>query len=95
MRLYVPIILACLAAPAAAQQPAIAALAQSRDADSLRLRRLIALHWDYTMREYPEFATAVGYPGRNGRWTDYSADAVARRKRSLGAARRRLSLPIS
>ncbi len=83
MRLYVPIILACLAAPAAAQQPAIAALAQSRDADSLRLRRLIALHWDYTMREYPEFATAVGYPGRNGRWTDYSADAVARRKREL------------
>jgi uncharacterized protein (DUF885 family) len=83
MRLYVPIILACLAAPAAAQQPAIAALAQSRDADSLRLRRLIALHWDYTMREYPEFATAVGYPGQNARWTDYSADAVARRKREL------------
>jgi uncharacterized protein (DUF885 family) len=83
MRLYVPIILACLAGPAAAQQPAIAALAQSRDADSLRLRRLIALHWDYTMREYPEFATAVGYPGQNARWTDYSADAVARRKREL------------
>ena len=85
MRLCVPIILACLAAPVAAQQPAspIAALAQSRDADSLRLRHLIALHWDYTMREFPEFATAVGYPGQNGRWTDYSADAVARRKREL------------
>jgi uncharacterized protein (DUF885 family) len=85
MRLYVPIILACLAAPAAAQQPAspIAALAQSRDPDSLRLRRLIALHWDYTMREYPESATAVGYSGQNARWTDNSADALARRKREL------------
>ena len=85
MRLHLPIILACLVARAAAQQPAspIAALAQSRDADSLRLRHLIALHWDYTMREYPEFATAVGYPGQNARWTDNSADAVARRKREL------------
>ena len=88
MRLRVPITLACLATlaarvPAAAQQPAIAALAGSRDADSLRLRRLIALHWDYTMREYPEFATAVGYPSQNARWTDYSADALARRKREL------------
>ena len=85
MWLRVPIVLACLAAPAAAQQPVspIAALAQSRDADSLRLRRLIALHWDYTMRQYPEFATAVGYPGQNARWTDNSADALARRKREL------------
>jgi uncharacterized protein (DUF885 family) len=92
MRLRVPpsFAIACLASlaarvPAGAQQPAppIAALAQSRDADSLRLRRLIALHWDYTMREYPEFATAVGYPGQNARWTDNSADALARRKREL------------
>ena len=90
MRLRVSFVLACLVAltgvPAGAQQPPpspIAALAQSRDADSLRLRRLIALHWDYTMREYPEFATAVGYPGQNTRWTDNSAAALARRKREL------------
>lgn len=90
LRVLPPFALACLAVlaariPAGAQQPAlpIAALAQSRDADSLRLRRLIALHWDYTMREYPEFATVVGYPGQNARWTDYSADALARRKRAL------------
>src|SRR4030088_3583436 len=85
MRLRVLIFLACLAAPAPAQQPAspIAALAQSREADSLRLRRLIALHWDYTMREYPEFATAVGYSGQNARWTDNSAGALAGRKREL------------
>jgi uncharacterized protein (DUF885 family) len=51
--------------------------------DSVRLRRLFAQHWEYTMREYPEFATAVGYPGQNARWTDYSLEAIARRKREL------------
>ncbi|MEX2156505.1 MAG: DUF885 domain-containing protein [Gemmatimonadales bacterium] len=51
--------------------------------DSLRLRRLFAQDWEYTMREYPEFATAVGYPGQNARWTDYSSEAIARRKREL------------
>jgi uncharacterized protein (DUF885 family) len=74
------------AVPCSAQQPDFAALAQSRQADSVRLRRLFALHWDYTMREYPEFATAVGYPGQNARWTDYSAEALARRKRDLRTA---------
>jgi uncharacterized protein (DUF885 family) len=89
----VPLAAACLwilalapTVPCAAQQPAFAALAQSRQADSLRLRRLFALHWDYTMREYPEFATAVGYPGQNARWTDNSAEALARRKRDLSTA---------
>jgi uncharacterized protein (DUF885 family) len=52
-------------------------------ADSVRLRRLIAQNWEYTMREYPEFATAVGYPGQNARWTDNSLEAIARRKREL------------
>ena len=52
-------------------------------ADSVRLHRLIAQNWEYTMREYPEFATAVGYPGQNARWTDNSLEAIARRKREL------------
>ena len=51
--------------------------------DSVRLRQLLAQNWEYTMREYPEFATAVGYPGQNARWTDYSLEAIARRKREL------------
>jgi len=51
--------------------------------DSTRLHRLIAQNWEYTMREYPEFATAVGYPGQNSRWTDISPEAIARRKREL------------
>jgi uncharacterized protein (DUF885 family) len=88
-----PLAVACLCTlalaptvPCSAQQPGFAALAQSRQADSVRLRRLFALHWEYVMREYPEFATAVGYPGQNARWTDNSAEALARRKRNLATA---------
>jgi uncharacterized protein (DUF885 family) len=52
-------------------------------ADSVRLHHLFAQQWEYTMREYPEFATSVGYPGQNARWTDYALEAIARRKREL------------
>jgi uncharacterized protein (DUF885 family) len=32
------------------------------------------------MKEAPEYATAVGYPGQNDRWTDVSFEAITRRK---------------
>src|SRR5438105_8408422 len=51
--------------------------------DSVQLHQLFTQRWEYTMREYPEFATSVGYPGQNARWTDYSLEAIARRKRKL------------
>jgi uncharacterized protein (DUF885 family) len=51
---------------------------EARDAD--RLHRLLDVSWEYTMKEYPEFATSVGYPGQNDRWTDVSFEAIARRK---------------
>lgn len=53
--------------------------------DAARLHELFRLHWDYTMREYPEYATEVGYPGQNHRWTDWSLEAIERRKRELAA----------
>jgi len=62
--------------PALAQQPVA-------PPDSVRLHQLIAQNWAYTMHEYPEYATAVGYPGQNARWTDYSLEAITRRKREL------------
>ena len=34
---------------------------QQASSDSVRLHQLFAQQWDYTMREYPEFATSVGY----------------------------------
>jgi uncharacterized protein (DUF885 family) len=44
-----------------------------------RLHRLFDFSWEYTMKEAPEFATSVGYPGQNDRWSDISFEAIARR----------------
>jgi len=63
--------------------PAVSVSGQAIAPDSVRLHQLFAQNWAYTMREYPEFATAVGYPGQNARWTDNSLEAIARRKREL------------
>ncbi|MGH7519883.1 MAG: DUF885 domain-containing protein [Gemmatimonadales bacterium] len=63
--------------------PVVGLPQQSNTSDSARLHQLFARDWEYTMREYPEFATAVGYPGQNARWTDNSLEAIARRKRQL------------
>src|SRR5688572_25137445 len=35
------------------------------------------------MTQYPELATALGYQGQNGRWTDYSQPAIAARAAHL------------
>lgn len=54
-----------------------------RQSDSLRLQELFRTHWEYTMQEFPEFATYVGFPGVSHRWTDYSLEAIERRQREL------------
>src|SRR5436853_3160845 len=87
---------ACLlfaAALASAQQPAsgrsfhdrYAELVANprRQSDSARLHELFRVNWEYLMTEFPEFATYVGYPGQNDRWTDNSLAAIERRKREL------------
>ena len=51
--------------------------------DSARLGELLRVNWEYLMTEYPEYATYVGYPGQNARWTDNSLQAIERRKREL------------
>jgi uncharacterized protein (DUF885 family) len=51
-----------------------------RQNDADRLHRLFDVSWDYTMHDAPEFATNVGYPGQNDRWTDLSFEAIAQRK---------------
>src|SRR5262245_15744026 len=48
-----------------------------------RLWKLFDISWQYVMTEFPEWATSVGYPGQNGRWTDMSRQAIARRKREV------------
>ncbi len=94
MRTFVLVLLVCLlpAAPASSAQPvgadwparygAITAR-KGQVADSVRLHQLFDLDWQYSNVEYPEAATAVGYPGQNGRWADMSLQAIARRKKEV------------
>ncbi len=72
-------------APAGSFHDRYAALLANRRhlADSARLHELFRVTWEYQMTEFPEFATDVGYPGQNARWTDNSLAAIARRKREL------------
>jgi uncharacterized protein (DUF885 family) len=46
-----------------------------------RLRALFAVDWDYAMAASPENATYVGHRAHQTRWTDYSPEAIAERKR--------------
>jgi uncharacterized protein (DUF885 family) len=52
---------------------------QGKEPEAKRLEALLALTWEYTMTEYPEWATDVGYAGQDARWTDNSLEAIARR----------------
>lgn len=56
--------------------------------ESDRLHRFLSTHWDYVMKEFPETATVLGYPGQNDRWTDQSLAAFARRKVDSRAAQK-------
>lgn len=53
------------------------------DAATKKLRDFLVNEWAFWMREYPEFATDVGFPGLNDQWTDLSAPARDRRSRHL------------
>lgn len=46
---------------------------------SQKLKRFLDVQWDYFMKEYPEWATSVGFPGQNDRWMDQSIAAYDRR----------------
>ncbi len=48
--------------------------------DGARLLKLFADDYAWQLREYPEFATSQGAPGGNDRWTDWSLDAIERRR---------------
>src|SRR4051794_1764231 len=61
----------------------------ARSSDMLRAQ--LADDWKYWMTEYPETATAVGYPGQDARWTDYSSAAIDGRAAYLRASAARLS----
>ncbi len=60
-----------------------------RAADVLRVQ--LDEDWKYWMTQYPELATSIGFPGQNGRWTDYSQPAIDARAAHLKASLLRLS----
>jgi uncharacterized protein (DUF885 family) len=70
MRIYVLFaVLALLCA-------SIGCAAGTPDRPGDRLRTQFDDDWKYWMGQYPEVATALGYPGQDARWTDYSAAAI-------------------
>ncbi|MGO9469488.1 MAG: DUF885 domain-containing protein [Isosphaeraceae bacterium] len=62
-----------LCPPARADTPAA-------NADAAKLHALFAEEWQWTLRQYPEFATGVGDNRYNDRLTDLSVAAMDRRK---------------
>jgi uncharacterized protein (DUF885 family) len=76
--------LGILAIGCSGQPPASA----SRAAGALRAQ--FDEDWKYWMTQYPELATAYGYPGQNMRWTDYSPAAIDARADYLKKSRERL-----
>jgi uncharacterized protein (DUF885 family) len=50
------------------------------DEEGAKLHRLFDEEWEWTLREYPEYATVVGDNRYNDRLTDLSAEAIERRK---------------
>ncbi|HET9752903.1 MAG TPA: DUF885 domain-containing protein, partial [Myxococcales bacterium] len=66
-------------------QDSLAALSRSKAPAEQRLHALFDLAWQHGNEEFPERATFRGVPGYGDRWTDLSADAIARRKRETAS----------
>src|SRR4051812_41376977 len=47
--------------------------------ESERLHRLFDLAWEDKLRQTPEFATYIGFPGHNDRWSDFSQAGIESR----------------
>jgi uncharacterized protein (DUF885 family) len=69
---------------------AASALAQTSPSPVERFRALLDEDWEFWMGQYPEVATALGYPGQDARWTDYSANAIASRNDYLRRTTQRI-----
>jgi uncharacterized protein (DUF885 family) len=67
--------------------PPLLATAQTDAADQAntgqRFRAFLAEDWKRWMQDYPEMATAVGFPGDNRRWTDESPAGFDARMKHL------------
>ena len=62
------------------------ASSQGKASETERLHELFKVDWAYTMAVYPEWATWTGYAGGETRWTDWSREAIARRRQLVSRA---------
>src|SRR5262245_44363379 len=69
----------------------IACAVQAPRRASDRVRAQLDDDWKYWMTEYPETATAFGFPGQDARWTDYTSAAIERRAQYLKQSAERLA----
>ena len=88
------ITLAILAiAPMAVVFPLVTLAQEGRNKETMQneatkqFSAFLAQDWKRWMEDYPEMATAVGYPGQNRRWSDNSPAGVAARAAAWDAAR--------
>jgi len=49
---------------------------QGQGSESERLKKLFDLLWEFQMHASPEYATFIGYPGLNDRWSDLSPESI-------------------
>lgn len=77
-------------AQAASSNCAKFSTAVSSGSSSQKLKRFLDVQWAYFMTEFPEWATYVGYPGQDSRWTDQSLAALSRRRKDIRCQREAL-----
>ena len=49
---------------------------RGQGSESERLKKLFDLLWEFQMHASPEYATFIGYPGLNDRWSDLSPESI-------------------
>ena len=93
-RLFLPLLAAALLAQTATTAPARqrgrAAAGQQRSGAAAALHKLFDDEWEWTMREFPTFASSLGDRRYNDRWEDASLESVERRHRHRQEALGRL-----
>src|ERR1700739_4643939 len=78
------VVLATVLRPMVAVGQTAAAGSTKANDEARRFRAFLAEDWKRWMQEYPEFATSVGFPGQNRRWTDDSPAGREARIKHLG-----------
>jgi len=72
-----------LLVPGRAMAQGSGATSETQAVEARRFRAYLDEDWRRWMTEYPEMATAVGFPGQNRRWRDDSSAGIDERKQHL------------